>query len=297
MPQGLRRQGVRLLHLEPALQQRTLALSVLPLRWLTHLFLLRSGRAVLSFDGEEHRLDAPALALMPPAEGRRLVLEAGARGDLLSVAGEQLSSALGDEPETPALRSMLATFTSMPDLPTPLIARLEILVKLLADEREEELPASDMAIDALLRLFCLSFWRLVGSFETGGGPGGDGLSILQRFRQLVEAEFRRHRPIGYYADRLGITTDRLHAIATRHLKRSPLELVHDRLLQEALQRLERSPASVQVISDSLNFKDPAHFSRFVKRKTGHAPAQYRQLFRQTAERQEASLSFHYHEWP
>lgn len=297
MPQGARRQGVKLLHLEPALQQRTMALSALALRWLTHLFLLRSGRATLSIDGEEHRIDAPALALMPPAEGRRLMLEAGARGSLLSVAGEQLSSALGDEPETPALRSMLSTFTLAPDLPAPLIARLEMLISLLSDEQDEERPAVDMAVDALLRLVCLSFWRVVGSFETGGGPGGDGLSVLQRFRQLVEAEFRRHRPIAYYADRLGITPDRLHAIATRHLKRSPLELVHDRLLQEALQRLERSPASVQTISDSLNFKDPAHFSRFVKRKTGHAPAQYRQLFRQAAERQEASLSFHYHEWP
>ena len=55
MPQGLRRQGVRLLHLEPALQQRTLALSALPLRWLTHLFLLRSGRAVLSFTASMRR--------------------------------------------------------------------------------------------------------------------------------------------------------------------------------------------------------------------------------------------------
>lgn len=297
MPQSMRQQGARTLPLEPALQQRTMSLSNDPLRWLTHVFLLRSGRAGLSVDGEELRVDAPALVLMPPALNRRLILQAGARGHLLSISGEQMSSALGDEPETPALRSMLASLTLVPDLDNQLIARLENLLTLLGEELDEEHPASAMATDALLRLICLSLWRAVGHVEPGHGASGDGLTILQRFRQLVEAEFRRHRPIAHYADRLGITTDRLHAIATRHLQRSPLELVHDRLLQEALQRLERSPASIQAISDSLNFKDPAHFSRFVKRKTGQAPAQYRLVLRKAAEKSATGPQFQYHEWP
>ncbi|WP_165225160.1 AraC family transcriptional regulator [Affinirhizobium pseudoryzae] len=297
MPQAIRLPGVRILQLEPALQQRTLALSGQPLRWMTHVLLLRSGRATLSFDGEELRMEAPALVLMPPAEHRRLTVQAGARGDLLSASGEQLSSALGDEPETPALRTTLSSLTLAPDIERPLLTRLETLVSLLADEQDEDRPASNMATDALLRLLCLSLWRVAGRFDANPGVNGDGLTILQRFRQVVEAEFRRHRPIRYYAERLGITTDRLHAIATRHLQRSPLDLVHDRLLQEALQRLERSPASIQAISDSLNFKDPAHFSRFVKRRTGQAPAQYRLSLRKTAEQPASAPQFQYHEWP
>jgi AraC-like DNA-binding protein len=167
----------------------------------------------------------------------------------------------------------------------------------LVEEIRLQADGAMMAIGAHLRLILLSAWRLSGAFGETMNAGGDGVTVLQRFRQLVEAQFRRHRPITYYADELGVTADRLHAISTRHLSRPPLDLVHDRLAREARQYLERSSLSVQAISDSLNFKDPAHFSRFFKRRTGYAPAQYRSFIRRTSERSTEDTRFDYHEWP
>lgn len=88
----------------------------------------------------------------------------------------------------------------------------------------------------------------------------------------------------------------VHAICQRTLKRPPLELVHDRLVQEAKLRLERGARSIQEISDSLGFRDPANFSHFFKRKAGVSPAKYRALAI-GASGPAAAMSSGYYEWP
>jgi AraC-like DNA-binding protein len=73
--------------------------------------------------------------------------------------------------------------------------------------------------------------------------------------------------------------------------------VHDRLVQEAKLRLERAARSVQEISDSLGFRDPANFSHFFKRRTGVSPAKYRALAATTTGIASIPLSSGYYEWP
>ncbi|WP_258158621.1 AraC family transcriptional regulator [Rhizobium sp. TH2] len=127
--------------------------------------------------------------------------------------------------------------------------------------------------------------------RAGAGP------ILQRFRQSVEVSFRRHRNIRDYATELGISTDRLHAICQRALSRSPIELVHDRMVPEAKPRLERSARSVREISDGLGFRDPANFSHFFKRKTGVSPTRYRSMAANATSASTIALSSSYYDWP
>ena len=81
------------------------------------------------------------------------------------------------------------------------------------------------------------------------------------------------------------------------LSRSPIELVHDRVVQEAKLRLERSARSVQEISYGLGFRDPANFSHFFKRKTGVSPARYRALARDATSGPMIPLSSSYYDWP
>jgi AraC-like DNA-binding protein len=109
-------------------------------------------------------------------------------------------------------------------------------------------------------------------------PGaGEKAGILQRFRQLVEMNFRNHWTIAQYADALGISTDRLHAVCTSGIGKPPKALVSERLAHEAVQRMERSSITIQQLGHSLGFNDPAHFSSFFKRMTGMPPSRYQEL--------------------
>lgn len=122
-------------------------------------------------------------------------------------------------------------------------------------------------------------------------------SLLHRFRQLVERNFRRQRPMTAYADDLGITADRLHDICRRTTGRPPLQLVHERLTREAMLHLERSARTIQQIAEQLGFRDPTYFSHFFKRQTGLSPAAYRRRVRTAGEEQRAAGAASYADWP
>lgn len=283
--------------LEPALQRRVIfSGSALDLE-ANHLILLISGRLQSASRDEAQSVTAPALLILPRTSPARLTLEAGSRAYLLGASDDEIAAALGDFPEAPAIRGILSGVMHLTDLEPEQQRLLDRAFDALVGEIRTQSAGAMMAIAAHLRLILLAVWRLAGALDQDVVASGDGVSVLQKFRQLVEAQFRRHRPITFYADELGVTADRLHAISTRHLGRPPLDLVHDRLAREARHYLERSSLSVQAISDSLNFKDPAHFSRFVKRRTGYAPAQYRALMRKSSDRSASDARFDYHEWP
>lgn len=54
-----------------------------------------------------------------------------------------------------------------------------------------------------------------------------------------------------------------------------MEVVHERLLQEARRMLRFSGMPVGEISYQLGFADPAYFSRFFTRRAGVPPSQFR----------------------
>ncbi|WP_159948643.1 response regulator transcription factor [Rhizobium sp. 18065] len=157
--------------------------------------------------------------------------------------------------------------------------------------------ASWMMLSAYLRLILMTVWRAEGSGDAEQAGRAVQVSLLQRYRQLVEGWFLQHRPISDYARHLGMTTDRLHAVCRRELGRSPIQLLHERVIQEARLRLERSVHSIQKISDALGFRDPTYFNRFFTTRTGHTPLKYRKLARNSFGGGTAKLSTGYADWP
>lgn len=123
-------------------------------------------------------------------------------------------------------------------------------------------------------LFLALAEALVRSLGSGAADAGAALpddARLSRFRHLVEVHFRDHMPAGWYADRLGITTRTLTRICRRKLDRTPMEVIHARLLLEAQRLLHFTNASIVQVADDLGFADASYFSRFYLRMTGRRP--------------------------
>ena len=53
-------------------------------------------------------------------------------------------------------------------------------------------------------------------------------------------------------------------------------MIHQRLLLEAKRNLVYTAMTIQQVSDSLGFSEPAYFSRFFKRYAGVSPRAFRQ---------------------
>lgn len=282
--------------IEAAIQSRVLRIGQPAQRWFHHALLLLGGNIHLARGEGPVTITGPAVAFFPPSKEEVLKVAAGSRGYLVGASPEIIGDAIGDHAESAALRVFSAGFSVTDALEPASLREMTPLFEGALAELAMEGRASRMVVAAYMRLILMTLWRLQHMPAEEEHLASTG-SILQRFRQAVEIGFRRHRSIADYAAELGITTDRLHAICQRTLSRSPIELVHDRLVQEAKQRLERSARDVQEIAYSLGFRDPGNFSHFFKRKTGLSPARYRALSLSEAQKLTMPTSSDYHDWP
>jgi AraC family transcriptional regulator, transcriptional activator of pobA len=243
----------------------------------THLILIEKGSATLASSDPgsvaDVSLSAGMVLLLPPDINRLLVIQAGSRGWLLGAPPDVIAEAAGAKADSLLLRTLLARMaliTCSPDL-----ADFLPHASAFHNELSKPLRGASMAALAHLRLILIAFWR--HSTEEVVSPRGQSSEtrFVEDFRRRVELGFRQQRPVSAYAADLGLTYDRLHDICRRSLDRTPLQLIHQRMLREAALRLERSGETIEQIALFLGFADPTRFSHFFRRHAGLSPRAFR----------------------
>lgn len=280
------------------LSSRTIGLDRGTYSRFHHVLIVSDGWArILRSDTTAQRLHGPAIIHLPPSKGLGVSLEAGAQGVLIGASPDIMADAIGNKAESYSLR----IFSELPFIAGEVtqrpMAEIQPLITGFVQELGDPARESWMVLSAYLRLILMTMWRMSASEHPAQRGRGEVTSILERYRQLVEVHFREHRPVRDYAFDLGISMDRLHAICQRTLGRSPIQLLHERLIHEARLRLERSAGTIQQISDGLGFRDPTYFSHFFKRNAGYSPASYRSMARSTDGNKAVLLASSYADWP
>ncbi len=95
------------------------------------------------------------------------------------------------------------------------------------------------------------------------------------FQHLLSQHFVDHHDIGFYADKLCITTTYLSRIVRQVSDRTVTDYINQMLAMEASWLLQTTPLSVAQIADRLNFAETTTFARFFKRIKGCTPKEYR----------------------
>jgi AraC family transcriptional activator of pobA len=113
-----------------------------------------------------------------------------------------------------------------------------------------------------------------GASEASWAKSRDGERI-ELLDELIDVHLREHRPIAFYARRLGISPTHLNRLCRLHLGESARAAVDRKLVSGAKRELMFSRFPVQAIALSLGFSDPAYFNRFFRKKTGLTPGRYR----------------------
>ncbi len=114
--------------------------------------------------------------------------------------------------------------------------------------------------------------------EPQGSSSSDSRRLLA-LETLIAAHFREHRPVAFYAEKIGVSVAQLNRIARREAGASVSRLLARRLIDAARRDLVFTPTPVQAIAYSLGFQDPAYFNRFFRRQTGTTPGVYRETQR------------------
>ena len=240
------------------------------------LLLLTDGTGEAEVEETRFSLSAPGLLWLGDMKPGRLRAQAGATGFRLWATDAMVLAAVGDQADALTLRHLVernfALTLAGHDTEAMLLERC---CNGVLNELRQPREGSTLMLSGLLRIVMVAMIRVTAGSDVPLSATGEKPSLLRRFRQLVEMNFRGHWTVARYAEALGISTDRLHAICTTGIGKSPKALISERLALEAALRLERSSLTIQQVGHALGFNDPAHFSSFFRRMTGMAPGHYR----------------------
>ncbi|MGO4571605.1 helix-turn-helix domain-containing protein [Microvirga sp. 2TAF3] len=243
---------------------------------LFQILHLASGRAEIVVDGRHTMLDAPCIVALPPMVVHGYTFSPDVGGTVLTLFERRLASILD------AAEDIEATFQSVQIV--PLARHPEIAQTLAADMAHLAAEFAGRAsgrlamIEARLALILIALHRLQGAGRQASPEAhARAFHHVMRFRQLVDQEFRSHKPIEIYARRLGLTATHLNRICREHLGETALGIVHQRIVLEAKRYLTFTSLSAKEVALALAFDDPSYFTRFFKRETGLSPMAFRAL--------------------
>jgi AraC family transcriptional activator of pobA len=146
----------------------------------------------------------------------------------------------------------------------------------ISDEYRQRRPGRELMLQSQINL--LMVWISRKGHELSGAQShanDRGREHLQAFLERLELHYREHWSIARYAEGLGLSAAHLNALCRRLGGQSALQLVNARLLLEAKRCLVYTHMTVNQVSDSLGFSEPAYFSRFFKRCSGQSPKEFR----------------------
>lgn len=165
---------------------------------------------------------------------------------------------------------------------TPITIPLENVEDLLFERllrfREKKTPgfyvaAAHNCVEALL-LDGLSY--VEGQNENlDGNKKYSAIDYVNRFRILLQRNFKKEKQVAFYADQLFITPRRLSDTTEVVLKKTAKQVIIEKIVNESLRMLKHSSMTIAEIAFDLGFNDESNFSTFIKKHTQKTPRELR----------------------
>ena len=236
------------------------------------IVLLSGGTGVVDIDDQRIPIRPGRIYFAAPGDVRCWRLDAVLAGHVICFEADFLD-------EFFAAAGFLDTFAFFApggacrhlDLDTDAAQRVNELVQALEREVRELRADCEHMLRALLYALLVELARA----GHAGAPVARQLALHQRFRALLEQDFRSVHRVADYAARLRVRPGQLNAALQRAVNRSAIELVHERLHLEARRLLLHTDARVTAIAARLGFADASYFNRFFRRLAGVTPQAFR----------------------
>ena len=246
-------------------------------RNLFQILLIERGGGEMTYEAAKVPLVAPCAVLVPATVAHGYRFDAGAtEGWVVTFTEDAAGLFAGRAGEA---LSRLRALAAQPVVPIGEDAERQRLSALCAELFEEDSLAREgyrLAMRGLLALIAIGVARLAASrARTGSVTLRPADSTVAQLRALVDEFFRNERQLGFYAEKLAMTVDRLNDHVKRATGVTAGHLIRQRVLTEAKRQLVFTVQPIQDIAAALAFADPSHFARFFRKHTGMTPHAFR----------------------
>jgi AraC family transcriptional activator of pobA len=246
-------------------------------RNLFQILLIEGGGGEMTFEAARLPFTAPCAILVPAATAHGFRFAPTISQGWVLTFTEDAVVALADR--TGEALSRLRALAAHPIVPMADEGERVRLLALCAELFEESSLAREgyrMAMRGLLAMIAVGVARLAASrARTGSVTLQPADGAVAQLRALVGEFFRSQHQLGFYAEKLGMSVDRLNDHVKRATGVTAGHLIRQRLLTEAKRQLVFTTQPIQDIAQELSFSDPSHFARFFRKHTGTPPHEFR----------------------
>jgi AraC-like DNA-binding protein len=154
--------------------------------------------------------------------------------------------------------------------------RLDTLAGVLDEEFDTIDGNQEEMLRLLLKRFIIRCTRVARKQLIKGSVPEARIDIIRQFNVLVEEHFKSMKQITDYAALMNRSPKTITNVFSQHSVKSPLQVIHDRIILEARRMLIFTDKTAKEIAYELGFEDPSQFSRFFKKNTGLSIQQFRE---------------------
>lgn len=231
------------------------------------ILLLEKGGGIHQIDFITHKVTPGQIFMMKPGQMHSWQLARGVRGILIEFSHQSLNS-LKDS------STIMNDFHHSPDILK--ITKADFtealsLAKLMLKESSLKREMNDLALQGQLTAFLIVLIRLYQKQLKHEKT----LSIIDKFKTMVEKHFKDEHAVEFYAKKLGSSPKAFTMQLRRSLGKPPRTVIQERILLEAKRYLAFSDLSVAEIGYELGFDDANYFTRFFRIHEKKSPAKFR----------------------
>lgn len=242
------------------------------------LYLTR-GQVHAQIDQVHTDMQAPCLIVVPAGHVHGFRFSPDIDGPVVTAtqkALESLAATLLPELLATLRQPQLMALAEQPRY----VDRLMPLFLALEQESRSHAPGQVAAGMSLLLALMVQVHRLSG---LGSGPSVQATAAaaprqarqVERFRALVDRDFRTQHTVQAYAQAMSMTAGQLSRLCRQALGLSAMGVIHARIVHEAQRELVYTSLPIKVLAAELGFEDDAYFSRFFRKHTLVSPKEFR----------------------
>lgn len=152
--------------------------------------------------------------------------------------------------------------------------KLNILHEVFLDELNTVDNIQAEMLRMLMARFIITATRLMKQQNDFDDVYNEQIDLIRTYNSLVESHFRKEHSVSFYAEKL-FKSPKTLSNSFAKFKRSPLQIIHDRIILEAKRLLHYTDKTAKEIAYELGFDDASHLSRMFKKHTSISPSEFR----------------------
>lgn len=230
---------------------------------------ITTGSGWHQLDFEKYKAEAGSFFIVKPGQMHNWKLNPKTSGIIIEFTHESLPK------EIAWVSELLAKSRTLPDLIKFSSTQKKEIVQILNSMLKEFSERSTSFQICLQNYLSNLLIQLLRSTKAKSTQATTTDSIVEKFRQLIDQNYKTEHAVEFYSQALKVTPKALTMRVTRTVKKSARKLIHERVLLEAKRLLAYSNLSVSDVGYSLGYDDPNYFVRFFHEHVGQTPAKFK----------------------